>query len=168
MKVRISMPGAYTAIELEEERAYKTFRKLNEMLLGLQGRKPAEKSKAEIEVKPESIVTHNDLECIESDKTPEPIRPKYRGFLYIRCPECGSVKGFHMKKESDHYHCDNCGARTIFDTPLVPLQVRCECGQRFNYLTNQTAQAFDIPCLECGAPVAVEWNEKKSLYETIR
>lgn len=168
MKVRISMPGLYTAMELGEERAYKTFRKLNEVLLGLQGRETSEKPKAEIKAEPEPIIIHNTLECMESDKTPEPIRPKYRGFLYIRCPECGTVKGFYMKKESDHYHCDSCGARSEFEKPLVPLQVRCECGQRFNYLTNLTDTAFDIPCLECGAPVAVQWNEKKGLYETIQ
>lgn len=158
------MPGLYTAMELDEEKAYKAFRKLNEVLLSLQSRETAEKPKEE----PEPIITHNDLERVESDKMPELIRPKYRGFLYIRCPECGDVKGFYMKKESDHYHCDGCGARSVFKKPLVPLQVRCECGQRFNYLTNLTDSAFDIPCLECGAPVAVQWNEKKELYETIR
>ena len=35
-------------------------------------------------------------------------------------------------------------------------------------MTNMTDTAFDINCLDCGAPVAVQWNEKKGLYETIR
>lgn len=101
------MPGLYTAMELDEEKAYKAFRKLNEVLLSLQSRETAEKPKEE----PEPIITHNDLERVESDKMPELIRPKYRGFLYIRCPECGDVKGFYMKKESDHYHCEGCRRR---------------------------------------------------------
>lgn len=171
MKVRISIPGLYTAMELDEERAYKAFRKLNEVLLSLLAKIPAEEPRAEKKTEGETggtIVSHPESEDTESEKALEPVRTKYRGFLYIRCPECGTVRGFHMKKESDHYHCDGCGARTVFDKPLVPLQVRCECGRRFNYLTNLTAPAFDIPCLECGTPVAVQWNEKKELYETIQ
>lgn len=97
-----------------------------------------------------------------------PAKMKYRGFLYIKCAECGAAKGFRMKKESDHYHCDNCGARTEFENPLVPLFVNCECGGAFRYLTNMTDPMFDINCLECGTPVAVQWNEHKGLYETIR
>ena len=31
-----------------------------------------------------------------------------------------------------------------------------------------TDPAFDVNCLNCGAPVAVQWNEHKGLYETIR
>lgn len=87
----------------------------------------------------------------------------------MKCPECGKEKGFAIKKEkaTDHYHCDNCGARSEFKEPLVPLFVNCECGRRFRYMTNMAEDAFDINCL-CGAPVAVQWNDKKRLYETIR
>jgi len=73
-----------------------------------------------------------------------------------------------MKKESDHYHCDSCGKRSEFEKPLVPLFISCECGRRFKYLTNMTESLFDISCLDCGAPVAVKWNEDKQIYETIR
>ena len=97
-----------------------------------------------------------------------PAKMKYRGFLYIKCQECGVTKGFRMKKESDHYHCDSCGARTEFVNPLVSLLVNCECGGAFRYQTNMTDPMFDINCLECGAPVAVQWNEHAGLYETIR
>lgn len=97
-----------------------------------------------------------------------PAKMKYRGFMYVKCSECGSIKGFYSKKELDHYHCDNCGARTDFENPLVLLWVNCECGERFRYWTNMTDPAFDVNCLNCGAPVAVQWNEHKGLYETIR
>lgn len=173
MKVRISIPGLYTAMELDEERACKAFRKLNEVLLSLPAKTPAAEPRVnkKIESRAESedtMISHPKPEDEEPEETLEPVRTKYRGFLYVRCPKCGLARGFHMKKESDHYHCDGCGTRTVFDKPLVPLQVRCECGRRFNYLTNLTAPAFDIPCLECGTPVAVQWNEKKELYETIQ
>lgn len=93
---------------------------------------------------------------------------KYKGFLYIKCPECGMVKGFNMKYPSDHYHCDSCGARSEFKDQLVPMWVNCECGGRFRYMTNMEEPIFDVNCLNCGAPVAIQWNEKKKIYETVQ
>lgn len=93
---------------------------------------------------------------------------KYKGFMYIKCPECGKIKGFNAKNPTDHYHCDGCGARTEFRDSLVLLWVHCECGKRYKYLTNMEEPVFDINCLECGAPITVQWNGKKRMYETIR
>jgi DNA-directed RNA polymerase subunit N (RpoN/RPB10) len=31
-----------------------------------------------------------------------------------------------------------------------------------------TETEFDVDCYDCGAPVAVEWNEKKWMYETMK
>lgn len=168
MRVRISMPGAYTAIELDEKRAYQTFRKLNEVLLSLQA-KTEEQEKAPQKIVP-LVAYVEEIKEEEPEEEGEPeveIRPQYRGFLYIRCPNCGEIKGFYAKKESDHYHCDHCGARSVYEERLVPLQVSCKCGRQFRYQTNMTETAFDIPCLVCGSPVCVEWNERKEAYETI-
>ena len=115
----------------------------------------------------------NSDECVTEILTEEPpeedkCSKKYKGFMYIKCPECGKVRGFNAKNPTDHYHCDSCGARTEFRDSLVLLWVHCECGKRSKYLTNMEEPVFDINCLECGAPVAVQWNGKKRLYETIR
>lgn len=177
MKVRISIPGLYTAMEMDEEKAFRAFRKLNEVLLSHGGGQNDKKAEVKVE-KPEISVSYGNQESIrevpELEKNmivdveyPEPTHQKYRGFMYMRCPECGEIKGFNMKNESDYFHCSNCGKRIILEKPLVPLFVRCECGRQFRYLTNLTEMAFDIPCLECGAPVAVQWNDKKEVYETI-
>lgn len=181
MKVRVSMPEASVSIDFEEEKALEVFRKLNEVLLNIKGKGKPKTEDAVINVK---AVVSPEVEILSREKViepkyPEPIvekeqeeslmnLPKYKGFMYIKCPECGKIKGFAMKKESDHYHCDSCGARTEFDKPLVPLWVNCECGKRFKYLTNMTEDMFDINCLDCGAPVAVKWNENKQAYETIK
>lgn len=175
MIVKISIPEAYTAIELDEKRAYQTFLKLNEVLLSLQI-KTAEREQEKIVPSAACMVETRQEEGLEKEEkqgkeveaeTEAAIRPQYRGFMYIRCPNCGEMKGFYTKKESDHYHCDNCGARSVYEEKLVPLQVNCECGRKFRYQTNVTETAFDIPCLVCGSPVYVEWNEKKAAYETI-
>lgn len=200
MKVRVSMPGAYTAMEFDENRGYEAFRKLNETLVRL-GAGSATKEETTAKKTPKlHIISHEFANAPEAAKkeiqetfentiddyltakgikgdadTWEaegckalPAKMKYRGFLYIKCAECGATKGFHMKKESDHYHCDSCGARTEFENPLVLLWVNCECGGKFRYWTNMTDPIFDMSCLDCGAPVAVQWNEHKELYETIR
>lgn len=200
MKVRVSMPGAYTVMEFDENKGYEAFRKLNETLvrLGLgsatkeetaamkepklhiishEFEKAPEAAKKEIQdafentmddyLTAKGIKGFADTLDAEGSKT-LPAKMKYRGFLYIKCQECGVTKGFRMKKESDHYHCDSCGAKTEFVNPLVSLLVNCECGGAFRYLTNLRDPMFDINCLECGAPVAVQWNEHAGLYETIR
>ena len=92
----------------------------------------------------------------------------YKGFLYIRCPECGAEKGQCSKKGMHSIHCDNCGCNEEFAEPLIPMYLNCECGGRYKYMTNKKEEMFDIPCLNCGAPVPIRYNGKKNIYETIQ
>lgn len=48
---------------------------------------------------------------------------------------------------------------------MYPLRVACECGARFNYMTNIVTQRMDVACYRCGAPVAVEWVDKLQKYQ---
>ena len=32
----------------------------------------------------------------------------------------------------------------------------------------EVKRTFDVNCIECGTPVAVKWNSRKKLYDTIR
>lgn len=96
------------------------------------------------------------------------LKQLYKGFLHIRCPECGAEKGFCSKNGTDNIHCDQCGYEEKFKEPLTPMYVNCECGAGFKYLTNKKEEMFDIPCLKCGAPVPIRYNGKKKIYETIR
>lgn len=90
----------------------------------------------------------------------------YKGFLHIRC-ECGTVKSFCMKNKIRKFKCEKCG-RTMELKGLRRACINCECGGRFKYYTNETAKMLDMDCLNCGQPVALEYNEKKKLYETIK
>lgn len=92
----------------------------------------------------------------------------YKGFMYIRCPKCGEMRGFNAKKESRSFICEECGIVTPFEEPLKRLYLSCECGRRFTYWTNMTEEMFDIPCIDCGMPVPVIYNQKKNIYETVR
>lgn len=184
MKVRISIPGASVAVEMDDVKSRRVFNCLARELLifgaggGTESPASPESAVADVvlvdkaeqeEAEPpepdqEEISERVDLEEIPEEK---PAGQKYKGFMYIKCPECGHIRGFNMKKPADHFHCDSCGKRTVFADPLVPLWVFCECGKQFRYMTNMDEPMFDINCLECGAPVAVKWNEKERVYETI-
>lgn len=91
---------------------------------------------------------------------------KYSGFLHIRC-KCGAEKSFFTKTGLSFYKCAECGERTeLKDLKLAFLH--CECGEHLRYLTNETERMFDLNCIDCGQPVAMKYNEKEKLYETIR
>ena len=89
---------------------------------------------------------------------------EYTGFLYIECAHCGHIHAFCAKQPIRTYRCEECGGKT----PLIdmyPLRVACECGARFNYMTNIVTQRMDVACYRCGAPVAVEWVDKLQKYQ---
>lgn len=91
-----------------------------------------------------------------SSASKEAIRP-YHGFVYLRCPHCYAERAFAAKSEMTDYVCKQCGE----GSPLPPATVaitECKCGQKSHYLTNIGDWAFDIPCVKCGAPAAVEWS----------
>ena len=160
MKIKISIPDTYMVADMPEKKAREIFWKMSEMMR-IMARPESEKEAEKKEVSPAGAEAGEDMEALAE-------RPKYKGFMYIKCPKCGEVKSFFTRNETDHYHCDNCGERTEFEAPLSLLWINCECGSNVRYFTNRTEPNFDIPCFKCGSPVAVEWNDKKSLYTTMK
>lgn len=90
----------------------------------------------------------------------------YRGFLLMRCRECGKLRGFHAKVPITEYRCE-CGGVTPVAN-LRPLHLRCKCGKHFMYRTNVVEDTLTYGCLACGAPVDLEYNPKSDSYETVR
>lgn len=93
---------------------------------------------------------------------------KYTGLLCIKCETCGHIHMFSSKYEKTVYYCIRCGSRISLDKPPVRLYINHECGCRRKYLTNMKDKLVDVECFKCKAPVTVEWNRKKQLYETVR
>lgn len=183
MKVRVSMPGMATMAEIEDSKAGKVYKELASQLLGfgitfrrteelLPESEPviptevpsgeAAEPEPEDESEPPKLL---DLEAGYPEMKEEP--RGYSGFLYVKCSHCGNIKAFCAKIKHKYYLCHECGGKTDLEN-LVPLYINCECGCRAKYMTNMTDKVFDVNCLNCGAPVAVTWNEKKKLYEPIR
>lgn len=184
MKVRISMPGVYMVMDMEEGQARAAFRKLAESmwLIGSRGQKPQESVAVEPgpvqepteEVHPgqegRGVGTVVEAAGTSEEEGEEPapkiISSGYGGYLYMKCPVCGKTRGFCAKACLNNYRC-GCGAVTRMGH-MVTMVMKCECGRQARYLTNMTEPEFDMTCYDCGAPVAVEWNEKKQMYETMR
>jgi ribosomal protein S27E len=91
----------------------------------------------------------------------------YKGFLLIRCASCGHERAFYSRFAISWYKCSQCGEKTILGH-LRELWTHCECGKRSYYLTNIEDDTAEVNCIDCGAPVACEWNEKKKCYQTIK
>ena len=101
----------------------------------------------------------------DTGKDEEPTGPKkYTGFLYIRCQKCGQERGFCAKTPISSCYCRECGGKTELKN-MRQVKIWCECGSAYRYHTNIQDAAFDMPCLNCEAPVALEWNENKNRYQ---
>lgn len=61
----------------------------------------------------------------------EETTPKtYKGFLLIRCAQCGDLRGFCVKQPISSYRCAACGGETPLHD-LTSAHIRCKCGKSF-------------------------------------
>ena len=144
-------------LKLSEEESGRMFDTLVSGLLNFPKAEPPELPKTELPKTQEPEVT-----------APPDERQKYTGFLHVKCPDCGNTVSFCTKKGVIGVNCNECGCRELFEEPLKPVHIKCECGKQSKYMTNRTEEMFDIECINCGTPVAVKYNAKKGIYETIK
>lgn len=91
---------------------------------------------------------------------------KYKGFLLIKCDHCGEIRGFCAKQPIDEYRCNECGGRTKL-SGLRRMFMDCECGRHSRYYTNETAEVVTHNCIECGSPVDMMLNSRRTAYVSI-
>lgn len=91
----------------------------------------------------------------------------YKGFLLIKCDNCGKVYGLYAKDVTYSAKCRDCGEETLLER-LKPAHLECDnCGDAYNYLTNIKSREFTYECNSCGSPVDMEFNFKKMRYHTL-
>lgn len=95
-----------------------------------------------------------------------PADGKYKGFLFIRCEHCGETRGFNAKVPIDEYKCSECGGKTKL-IGLRPAHLDCDCGKHWKYQTNETADVLTINCINCGQPVDMMLNARRTAYTSI-
>lgn len=160
MKIRIATEGRTITVDMEQGMAQKMFNDFASVLLGICA---GDEMQNESEITQRSGVSSK---VALLDEGARELEEGYGGFLYIKCCECGEIKAFCAKHNLTEYRC-KCGAIT----PLADLHrmyVNCQCGAQLKYKTNMDEDMFDVNCIECGNPVAVSWNAKKMIYQTIK
>jgi endogenous inhibitor of DNA gyrase (YacG/DUF329 family) len=90
----------------------------------------------------------------------------YKGFLLIRCEECGAVEAYCAKNETYAFRCRKCKAVTPLEK-LRPAYMHCKCGEEFRYKTNIRDRQLSHTCISCGAPVDMEINRRGTAFVTI-
>lgn len=173
-KLRISTANRSAVFRFEEEQvADWHFSQLVTMLMSYLDEEPENEdaeAQEDSDLSPEQENKESSNHELLSEKCQEMVNnertTEVKGFVYMKCPNCGSIHGANLKDWSTHYRCKECGGLIAFQN-LRSLYVDCECGKKFYYKTNLKVPMFDIPCLACGNPVAVYYNEKKESYQTI-
>jgi len=112
--------------------------------------------------RPVTSVDDDDQEVdMEKGKT-------FKGFVHIECEHCGEIISTCLKHGQRYFECKKCGQPTKMTTDnMRKVDLRCQCGNVSYYHTNRIDGMFEIDCINCGTPVAVEWNRKKKGYVTI-
>ncbi|WMI81930.1 hypothetical protein [Anaerotignum sp. MB30-C6] len=91
------------------------------------------------------------------------------GFAHLTCEHCGETVTTCLKQKISTFLCPHCGEKTeLEEDGIRQVYTDCECGKSARYITNSTEGLFDIPCINCGSPVAVSWNKQKRCYTTIK
>lgn len=136
-------------------------------------REDAEPEEAEQEEQPEDFGILLDeydqkrkRQWNDTSQITKPDGGKYKGFLYVKCGHCGETRGFCAKQPIDEYKCNGCGEK-IKLKDLRRMFVDCECGRHSRYYTNETAEVVTHNCIECGAPVDMMLNSRRTAYVSI-
>jgi ribosomal protein S27E len=86
----------------------------------------------------------------------------FRGFLLIRCPNCGKDKPFYMRDPITFFKCRDCGERVdLVPAAMFPAYATCpkRCGQRqVKYMTNAVpgyGGELRTDCMTCHAPIVM-------------
>jgi hypothetical protein len=112
---------------------------------------------------------------IEEKAPPEPAAPApenkkeeveegYRGFLLVKCQNCGKIYAYNARGETTESTCRECGhvtplrmlAQALFECP--------ECGTKWNYKTNLTDADAACRCVRCGAEMRSRWHKNLRKY----
>lgn len=91
----------------------------------------------------------------------------YKGFLLLKCEDCGEIKAFCAKHPTTTFRCGGCGHEHHLHD-LLPAHVNCtKCGKGYTYRTNIKAATIPFECFGCHSPVDLMLNKRETAYVTI-
>ena len=106
----------------------------------------------------------------ETDQVPETTiseaAEEYKGFLHIRCEECGETISYNAKEPETQHKCKKCGHVTQLRA-LKPMYAECKaCGSSWKYMTNRNTAELTQECFQCGNLIDMEMNSRRTAYVT--
>ncbi len=100
------------------------------------------------------VINDEDAQAARQDGKGKNTTPIYwKGFLMIRCEECGDIKMFCARRNTSFSICSKCGHRTDYGFLRKVLVRHCDT---YAYRTNiMEDEKIEVPCLRCQARVPV-------------
>lgn len=88
----------------------------------------------------------------------------YRGFLLVKCQNCGKIYAYNARSETTESVCRDCGhttplrmlAQALFDCP--------KCGTKWTYKTNLLGAEATCRCIQCGTEMRARWHKNLRKY----
>lgn len=156
MKITVFTADRRFTLNTDDERAIFLFNRLVKTLIG---------DKEVIQTELKTPTASEVSTVVIPQKNPQSTCLVHKGFLYVRCPDCGKERGFCAKTPINSFECLECGTNFELPEQMALVKFTCKCGKYLKYRTNITDKSFDIPCLECGSPNSVFFYEKDREYK---
>ena len=91
-----------------------------------------------------------------------------RGFVNIKCGECGEATVTCLHEERTIFVCRKCGHPTGLEG-LKTIRMECgRCGFKGRYRTNRTEKHIMMECLQCSQPVQLRKGFRRGNYVPVR
>ena len=103
----------------------------------------------------------------EETKQPIVFKPGVKGFVLLRCPECGNRFHFFLKDYQAVISC-KCGCKIdLTDPTLARYEYTCsKCSRKLYGWTNEEEPELEDRC-QCGEPVKMVWSKKDKRYTDV-
>lgn len=96
----------------------------------------------------------------KADKEKKPVK----GFVNIKCPECGKVHTTCLHEERTIFNCKACGQPVALEG-LKSIKMECpRCRFKARYLTNRQERRIQMECLNCSQPVNFRQGFRRGNY----
>ena len=87
-----------------------------------------------------------------------------KGFVSIKCPECGKVHNTCLHEDRTIFNCKACGQPVPMED-LRSIKMDCpRCRFKARYLTNRQEKLIQMECLNCSQPVNFRKGFRRGNY----
>lgn len=87
-----------------------------------------------------------------------------KGFVSIKCPQCGKVHTTCLHEARTIFNCKDCGQPVALEG-LKSIKMECpRCRFKARYLTNREEKLIKMECLNCSHPVNFRKGFRRGNY----